>query len=115
MFFPFETFDEKIGDFPGDRHGEDRGDDAEQDENGNVPLEGTVDGENPDARREKKEGEPLEKEVRHFRDLVDLDDFRTKQEQKNQHGCDVARKRKSANPVKKVPDKAHGENQRQLK
>ena len=79
MMFPFfETFNQKFGNLSGDSHREDCGDDAKQDEKQDVSLENPVDGENPDARRQEEKGESLEKEVGHLRDLIDLDDFRTK-------------------------------------
>lgn len=77
-FSPFGKLDQKFGDFSGDGHRENRRDDAQRDENQDVPLEMSVDGENPDARWQEEKGKPLEKKVGHFRNLVDLDDFRTK-------------------------------------
>lgn len=74
----FEKLDQEFGNFSGDRHRENRSEDAQGDENQDVSLELSVDGENPDAWRQEKEGETLEEKVGHFRDLIDLDDFRTK-------------------------------------
>ncbi len=78
MFPLFEKLDQNLGDFSGDRHRENRSEDAQGDENQDVSLELSVDGENPDAWRQEEEWETLEKKVGHFRDLIDLDDFRTK-------------------------------------